>query len=225
MSGAHGGRLRYRAARTFCALAWMWAVVAIAAPADAHPGPVSPKDGCHECRKNCERWGIAPGRHCHPERLPSSAKAKRAEPTLTRPAEARRPDPFEDRRAYVDKVVDGDTLKVRLDGGQRVTIRVLGIDCPESHANAKCARDGRQGRKGCAEQVPMGLKASRRAAALLKHQAVTLEGPTKTDLYGRTLAYVRLSDGRDFGAVMVGEGLCEDFGWKYPHPRMKTYRR
>lgn len=30
--------------------------------------------------------------------------------------------------------------------------------------------------------------------------------------------YVRLDDGRDFGLVLV-TGLCEDFSWKYPHPR------
>ena len=201
------------------------AAMGFAASAVAHPGPVSPKDGCHVCRKHCEQYGIPPGRHCHPERLPGRSDATEVPADSSKAEAARRPDPLEGRKAYVEKVVDGDTLKVRVDGGRRVTVRVLGIDCPESHANEKCARDGRQGRLGCDEQVPLGLEASRRAAALLKHRTVTLEGPTKTDLYGRTLAYVRLPDGRDFGAVMVQEGLCEDFGWKYPHPRMKEYRR
>lgn len=202
-----------------------WVVLALAGPVAAHPGPVSPKDGCHVCRKDCARYGIPEGRHCHPERLAGPSDAAEAAPLPRRAEDARRPDPLEGRKAYVEKVVDGDTLTVRLDGGRRVTVRVLGIDCPESHANDKCARDGRQGRKGCDEQVPLGLEASRRAAMLLKHRTVTLEGPIKTDLYGRTLAYVRLPDGRDFGALMVREGLCEDFGWKYPHHRMKEYRR
>jgi micrococcal nuclease len=194
--------------------------VAFAAPAWAHPGPVSPRDGCHVCRQQCHRWGIPPGRHCHPERL--SPRTHAPSPAAPRPQarDAAPADALDGRTAYVEKVVDGDTLTVRVDG-QRVKIRVLGIDCPESHANEKCARDGRAGRRGCREQVPLGRQAARRAAQLLKHRTVTLEGPTKTDLYGRTLAYVRLPDGRDFGAVMIAEGLCEDFGWKYPHPRMK----
>lgn len=196
------------------------ALVASAAPARAHPGPVSPRDGCHECRHQCQRWGIPPGRHCHPERL--GPRMHPPSPAVPRPhaRDAAIPETLDGRNAYVEKVVDGDTLTVRVDG-RRVKIRVLGIDCPESHPNEKCARDGREGRRGCREQVPLGRQAARRAAQLLKHRTVTLEGPTKTDLYDRTLAYVRLPDGRDFGAVMIAEGLCEDFGWKHPHPRMK----
>ncbi len=54
--------------------------------------------------------------------------------------------------AYVEKVTDGDTIKVRLlPSGEKITVRLLGIDCPESHKNAKCKRDGEQGRKGCAQ--------------------------------------------------------------------------
>ena len=80
-------------------------------------------------------------------------------------------------RAYVEKVVDGDTFKARiLPGGERkITVRILGIDCPESHKNAKCRRDARAGRPGCDWQVPRGLIAAREAAELLKHKVVTLE--------------------------------------------------
>lgn len=123
-------------------------------------------------------------------------------------------------QVYVDKVVDGDTFKVRGADGNSFRIRVRGVDCPESHRNDKCERDGQQGRKGCDEQIPLGLEAARIAAKLAKHKQVILEGPISLDRYGRVLAYVRLPDGSDYGAFMVKEGLCEDFGWKYPHPRM-----
>lgn len=125
-------------------------------------------------------------------------------------------------RAYVDKITDGDTLVVRV-ADQKVKVRVLGIDCPESHRNPKCEQAGRSGRPGCAEQIPRGLKAAQRAAELMKHQTVTLEGPISRDRNGRTLAYIRLPDGRDYGLLTIREGLCEDYGWKYPHPRMGTY--
>ena len=131
-------------------------------------------------------------------------------------------------KAYVEKVVDGDTIKVRvLNQGNKIhTIRITGIDCPESHKNKKCKRDGQQGRRGCDWQVPRGLEASRGAAKLLKHKTVTLEcgGKCKKGGYGRHLRYVRLDDGSDYGLRMVRDGYCEDFGWKYPHPRDKTYK-
>jgi micrococcal nuclease len=124
----------------------------------------------------------------------------------------------------VTHITDADTIKVSRDG-QETTVRVLGIDCPESKPNSKCRRDGRKGRPGCAEQVPRGKAATKRARELLEGATVTLEcdGECKPGVYGRALRYIRLSDGRDYGLVMVKAGLCEDYGWKYPHPRMKSY--
>jgi endonuclease YncB( thermonuclease family) len=186
-----------------------------ATTAHAHPGPVG-SDGCHVCRKQCDRWGLASGeRHCHPERLKSPAKQKTRKQKAPAPPVA----------AWVEKVVDGDTVQVRLGGeGKRVTVRVLGIDCPESHRNAKCRRDGVQGRETCDQQVPRGLEAARRVAELVKQQRVILEGSSDKDPYGRLLAYIRLPDGRDLGEILIMEGLCEDFSWKYPHPRQDRYK-
>ncbi len=122
----------------------------------------------------------------------------------------------------VDHVVDGDTLWVRTGSG-RVDIRILGIDCPESHHNAKCRRGGDA---ACDLEVPKGQAATVRARSLLTG-TVTLE-PSKNafqqDRYGRTLAYVRLPDGRDYGLLMIQERRCADYGWKYPHPRGSQYQ-
>lgn len=124
----------------------------------------------------------------------------------------------------VVRVIDGDTLVV---AGPR-TIRVLGIDCPETHANPKCWRDERAGLGDCRASLPRGRAASARARELLTAGVVTLEPPRAgadlaRDRYGRELAYVRLADGRDFGLVLVTEGLCADYGWKYPHARGAAY--
>jgi len=138
-------------------------------------------------------------------------------------------DQQDGQRAYVERVSDGDTLKVRLlDSGQRVKIRILGIDCPESRRNQKCERDGQEGRKGCDWQIPRGKKATRQARAWLKRQTVVLEcgKRCKKDRYGRLLRYVRIeSNGKDFGLEMIRTGHCFDFGWKYPHARKQAYLR
>jgi len=227
----------------------------------AHPGKRD-KDGCHVCRTNCEKRGVRPGvRHCHrpdgsiyypgdeaaqpaPSDTPtlnpqnSGAVGKHGKRGPLEGAEYKVTDPRSEKplKAYVEKVSDGDTIKVRLlpGGSEKLTVRLLGIDCPESHRNAKCKRDAKAGRKGCDWQVPRGLKASRRAAALLKHKKVYLECGTqghgknrrkkcKNGAYGRALRYVRMENNLDYGLIMVREGLCEDFGFKYPHPRGEAY--
>lgn len=132
-------------------------------------------------------------------------------------------------QVHVEQVFDGDTLLVRLPDATRAAVRVLGIDCPESKRNAKCERDGREGRADCETQVPLGQAATNYARELLDQKAVVVEArdptsATSNDGYGRALAYVRLGDGRDFGHLMVEAARCEDFGWKYPHPRMEAYR-
>ena len=210
----------------------------------AHPGTVA-ADGCHVCRKGCTRYGLADGtRHCHPERLEApgnrgqdrgashktdqSADHRTANDPPPRASDRNRAAPSnrgDDEReiAVITHVTDGDTFRVKARSGSD-KIRVLGIDCPESSHNAKCERDGRQGRAGCDAQVPRGVAAKRRAAALLDGRTVTLEGPFSRDPYGRRLAYIRMEDGQDYGLLMIREGRCEDFGWKYPHPRGATYR-
>lgn len=202
------------------------AALLAALPAAAHPGTLS-ADGCHVCRKRCARFGLADGqRHCHPER---AGEAQGAAGTGRRAAGGGDGAPAgaaaagESRAVTITRVADGDTFTVRDARGEE-KVRVLGIDCPESARNAKCERDGRQGRHDCDWQVPRGVEAKRIARALLDGQAVTLEGPFSRDPFGRLLAYVRMADGQDYGLKMVREGRCEDFGWKYPHPRSAQYR-
>ena len=128
----------------------------------------------------------------------------------------------------VVKIVDGDTVKVRLDeNAQLVTVRLRGIDCPESRHNNKCERDGKAGRRGCAWQVPRGKRATKMAEQILARRKVTLEcgGKCSRGGYGRELRYLKLEDGRDYGLEMIRRGLCEDFSYRYPHKRSQAYLR
>lgn len=79
----------------------------------------------------------------------------------------------------VDRVVDGDTVHVLVDG-QDLTVRMIGINTPETvkpDSPVEC----------------FGPQASDFAKSTLSDQPVTLEfdpGQGQQDRYGRTLAYV-----------------------------------
>jgi micrococcal nuclease len=89
--------------------------------------------------------------------------------------------------ARVARVVDGDTIAVRVDGGRERSVRLLGIDTPETRKPGtpiECG--GPEASANMARLAPPGT-------------AVALErdpSQDRVDRYGRLLAYVRLPDGR-----------------------------
>ena len=110
----------------------------------------------------------------------------------------------------VARVVDGDTLKVRFPDGHEDTVRVIGIDTPETVDPRKPVQ--------C-----FGHEASNHTKALLTGKTVTLDSEpgTDRDKYGRLLRYVEY-DGEDIGADMITEGYA--FSYKiFPHPRLTEY--
>lgn len=86
---------------------------------------------------------------------------------------------------------DGDTIVVRKDGAE-VTVRLIGVDTPESVAwDDYLDATGKQ-------NTPEGKEASAAVKALLKEgMSLWLEyDVSPTDKYGRELAYVRLPGGQ-----------------------------
>jgi micrococcal nuclease len=96
--------------------------------------------------------------------------------------------------ALVSRVVDGDTIEVRLDG--RVEdVRLIGVDTPETV------------KPGTPVQC-FGERASHFTKRSLTGQRVRLVfGVERRDVYGRLLAYVYL-DGRFFNPILVRRGLA-----------------
>lgn len=169
--------------------AFWWAmvwVVMTCSPVGAHPGAMA-EDGCHVCRTDCESWGLDDGeRHCHEE----VSEARWARQTV-----------------WVERVVDGDTLKVRTRGEEPVkfTVRFRGIDCPEMNEG--------------------GGRAKRHVQRRLTGKTVVLQAGMSTferDRYGRTLAYVERV-GVDIGLELIEAGLCVDYSQRYPHARQTRY--
>jgi micrococcal nuclease len=89
--------------------------------------------------------------------------------------------------ARVVRVIDGDTIAVSVDGGRERSVRLLGIDTPETHRPGTPIECG-------------GPQATQNMEALAQPgTAVRLEADPsqdRVDRYGRLLAYVRLPDGR-----------------------------
>jgi micrococcal nuclease len=100
-------------------------------------------------------------------------------------------------QARVLRVVDGDTIEVEriLDG--KATLRLIGVDAPETVAPGQPV--------GC-----FGPEASANTKQLLEGRTVLLEKDvSETDRYQRLLRYVYLEDGRMANEVIVRDGYAQ----------------
>lgn len=120
-------------------------------------------------------------------------------------------------------VLDGDTIRVDWQG-QALTVRMLGIDCPETHAGKKLVQQVRQFALTEKRVRDLGVQARNRTTQYVTNQVVRLVfpgSPEQRDAFGRLLSYVEV-DGQDVGRVLLQSG----FAVLYPadHPRMEEYR-
>jgi micrococcal nuclease len=96
--------------------------------------------------------------------------------------------------ATVNRVVDGDTIKIDLDG-QEETIRLILVDTPET----KHPKTGVQ---------PFGPEASAFTTEQLTGKSIKIEpGIEERDRYGRLLAYVYVGD-KMFNKMLLEKGLA-----------------
>ena len=108
------------------------------------------------------------------------------------------------------KVYDGDTFRCRLEDGEEVRVRLIGIDTPEKRKNRKLMRDSKRLGIPPEEIIDMGREASRFAESLIPPGTkVFLETDVQIhDRYGRLLAYVYLPDGRMLNEFLLKEGYA-----------------
>ncbi|WP_299044176.1 thermonuclease family protein [uncultured Tateyamaria sp.] len=123
--------------------------------------------------------------------------------------------------AKVDRVVDGDTVRVFLNDGddKSESLRILSLDTEEVNAGTKPV-------------TPLGHAASDRAKELITPgDTVTVILPGNEDRddaiakyrgnFGRLLCYLQLEDGTDFQELMIREGLSPYFQ-KYGYAQFST---
>ena len=120
-------------------------------------------------------------------------------------AESERAAPFE-LRGTVTRVVDGDTVRVRVDG-RTERVRLIGIDAPESGA--------------C-----LGTESLAALRRLALNRDVVLHGDRtqpRRDVYERLLAYVQLASGADAGLRQLRLGLARVYRTRRPFARRDAY--
>ena len=101
--------------------------------------------------------------------------------------------------AHVERVIDGDTIHVRVEG-KRYTVRLIGVDTPETKHPTRAVQY-------------FGQEASAFTKAALEGKTVLLQkdrtGDT-VDRYGRWLRYVLL-DGQNFNARLIRDGYAHAY--------------
>lgn len=131
--------------------------------------------------------------------------------------------------AKVIRLVDGDTLKVNYKGKEE-SVRLIGIDAPESTPNKKAKNDAQRSGEDLKTITAMGKEATNYVKTLVKPgDTVRIEFDVqKRDKYGRLLGYVYLSDGRILNEEIVKAGYANLMtvppNVKYQERFLKGYR-
>jgi micrococcal nuclease len=113
----------------------------------------------------------------------------------------------------VISVVDGDTIKVSIDG-KTTTLRLIGIDTPETvdpRTPVQC----------------FGTESSRKAKELLSGKKVRIEqdlSQGELDKYGRLLAYVYRDDGLFYNEYMVKQGYAHEYTYNAPYKYQTEFK-
>ena len=114
----------------------------------------------------------------------------------------------------VVKVVDGDTIDVKIDGKVE-RLRLIGMDTPETVDPRKPVQ--------C-----FGLEASKKAKELLLGQSIALERDSsqgERDKYKRLLRYVFLLDGTNFNKYMISEGYAHEYTYDKPYKYQLEFKQ
>ncbi len=131
--------------------------------------------------------------------------------------------------ARVLYVIDGDTLKIMYEGKKR-SIRLIGIDAPESKKNSKAFKDSARTSRDIDAIVSQGKAARKYVKGLVKKgDRVKIEFDVeKKDKYRRMLGYVYLPDGRMLNDVIIRNGYASPLtippNVRYRRRFSKSYR-
>jgi micrococcal nuclease len=164
-------------------------LLGLVTPAFAHPGKLD-KNGGHTCHTNCEKYGLKKGQyHYHKKRKTSTKPLTQKKSTLQAiKANSKH-------SVKVIRVIDGDTVEVQFSNKAVATVRMIGVNTPETvHPNKGVEKYGKE--------------ASAYTKKSLTNKTVTLEFDVGIkDKYGRLLAYIWI--GKElYNETLVKEGYA-----------------
>lgn len=143
-----------------------------------------------------------------PQTTRAAAPAGAADPTAAPTA-----DPKVGSTHDVVSVLDGDTIKVMFNG-RRETVRLIGIDAPESK------------KPGVAVQCFSQKSASKMQSMVQSRTVRLVADPTQADRdrFGRLLRHVFQLDGRNVALELIGGGYGREFTYSRAYAGQSTYR-
>jgi micrococcal nuclease len=131
--------------------------------------------------------------------------------------------------ATVVRVVDGDTLRIEMNGHEEA-VRLIGIDTPESKANKKAKKDAVKTNHDVETITAMGREAAKYVRTLVRRgDTVGLEFDVqKRDKYKRLLVYAYLQDGKMLNEEIIKAGYASVMTYppnvKYQERFVRAYR-
>jgi micrococcal nuclease len=114
----------------------------------------------------------------------------------------------------VNYIYDGDTISILYKGRQK-TIRLLGIDTPETVDPRKPIQ--------C-----FGEQASLKTKELLNNRSISLVfnlNREQKDKYNRYLGYVYRDDGLDINKYLIENGYAREYTYGKPYDRQKEFKK
>jgi endonuclease YncB( thermonuclease family) len=115
----------------------------------------------------------------------------------------------------VYRVVDGDTIEVRLANGRLKDVRLVGIDTPEVYGGVECA--GPEASASLKRLLPKGTRV----------RMLSDTSQDAKDRYGRLLRYVvKVSSGKDMNRAQIQRGWARVYVYAdNPFNRVTSYRK
>ena len=106
---------------------------------------------------------------------------------------------------FIEEVTDGDTMVIRM-GDERVRVRLMGIDTPETVDKRRAAQCF--GDKASAQTKKL-------AGQTLRFEFISPEFPAvKRDQFNRPLVYLHLPNGELYNEKLIRDGLAHEYTYK-----------
>jgi len=113
----------------------------------------------------------------------------------------------------ITKIIDGDTVNVQMQSGNKFALRLVGIDCYEAYENHRTLLQANENNLPIKEVLNKG-KESKKYLAKLKNSATTTSFEFRgLDKYSRVLGILYF-DNTNINQKLIDENYCRVFEYK-----------